>query len=206
MKLEPAARAAEHIRRGCIIASVALASGLGVVAPVWAPASLRRPADDPSLDSPSTHRIQGQSPTRLRTHLAETSRGARSPFPNDFTGNPLLPGHNQRSVAYLLSNGGYSAPLWIRRTGTLRVTWIAVGASTPITLATGQGRYRAPGEHQFRLRLTRDGRTALRRTTDVSFWVAASYARTARDPAWLCVYQVTVDSAHKLVFSNACGP
>jgi hypothetical protein len=137
---------------------------------------------------------------------APASLALQSPFPTDFTGNPLVPALSDRSVSYLLSNDGYTAPLSVRRAGTLKVTWIALGTRTPQTLATGHDNYAAAGTHEFQMRLTRDGRTALAGTPKLNFWVAGSYARAGKDGSWLCLYQVTENPAHKLVFSNACGP
>jgi hypothetical protein len=148
----------------------------------------------------------GQRPATVTTYVAEASVSVRSPFPDDFTGNPLLPGRNQRSVSYLLSHDGYDASLSGRRSGTLEVTWTALRAAGSITLSTGQGSYGARGDQRFGLRLTRRGRAALTRTTSLTFRVAGRYGRTPRDRPWLCLYVVAENSAHKLVFSNACGP
>jgi hypothetical protein len=148
----------------------------------------------------------GQGSAIASMPLGEASLSQRSPFPEDFAGNPLVPGRTQRSVTYLLSRDGYSALLSVRRSGTLEVTWTALRATGPITLATGEGTYHEPGKQRFQLRLTRSGRAALARTKKLTFRVAGWYGRKVRDRSWMCLYEVNVTSAHKLVFSNACGP
>jgi hypothetical protein len=139
-------------------------------------------------------------------YLTEASLSVRSPFPDDFTGNPLLPARDQRSVTYLLSHDGYSAPLSVRRPGTLEVTWTAYEAAKLVTSATGHGSYHAPGGQRFQLRLTLRGREVLANTTNATFRIAGWYGRTVGDRSLLCLYEATESSAHKLVFSNACGP
>lgn len=144
--------------------------------------------------------------TTVEIHLAKASLSARSPFPDDFTGNPLIPGPNQRSVTYLLSHDGYTASLSVRHLGTLEVIWTALGATRPLTLATGKGTYYAAGDGRFHLRLTGNGRAVLTRGAKLTIRVAGWYGRATRDRAWLCLYEATESSSHKLVFSNACGP
>jgi hypothetical protein len=139
-------------------------------------------------------------------YLARASLNVKSPFPHDFTGNPLVPGRNQRSVTYVVSHDGYRAPLSVSRAGTLEVVWTAYEAKKPITLATGQGSYHAAGARSFHVQLTRVGRALLTRTTKLTFWVAGWYGHTVTNHSWLCLYEVTENSAHNLVFSNACGP
>jgi hypothetical protein len=146
----------------------------------------------------------GQRSATATVHLAKATPG--SPFPDDFSGNPLVPGRDQRSVTYLLSHDGYSAPLSVRRSGTLEVIWTAIEATGPITLATGEGTYHEPGAQRFKLRLTRNGRAVLTRQAKLTFRVAGWYGRKVRERSWMCLYEVNETAAHKLVFANACGP
>jgi hypothetical protein len=148
----------------------------------------------------------GQGSATAILYLAAASLSLGSPSPRDFSGNPLVPGGNQRSVSYLLSHDGYSASLSVRRSGTLEVIWTALGATGPITLATGKVTYRTEGDQRFQLRLTRNGRAALTRGTKLTFRISGWYGRTTKDRDWLCLCEATERSTHKLVFSNACGP
>lgn len=134
----------------------------------------------------------------------ESSSRTPSQFSVDFTGN--VPDRNQRAVGYLLSHGGYSVPLSVRRAGTLEVVWTALGAKGPITLATGKGVYTGPGGDRFQLRLTRNGRAALERMSKLTLRIAGWYGRSVLHRSRLCLYEVDENSAHSLVFTDSCGP
>jgi hypothetical protein len=127
-----------------------------------------------------------------------------SPFSGYLGGNPMIPSGQQSSLAYLLAHDGYRAMVAVTTIGRLEITWTTKRDHKKVTLASGQASYHTRGNHTFRLKLTRRGKTLLRTSRHLAFSDTAWYVTRNRfNLQWgECRYRGTETAGHALKFGS----
>lgn len=129
-----------------------------------------------------------------------------SPFPGDIDSNPMIPQGQQDSITYLLAHGGFTTSVAVRTPGRLEITWTTSVKHRQQTLASGQTSYHTRGNHTFRLRLTKEGKSTLRAGKRLALTIHGWYVtRNPSNLQWTaCFYHATESARKHLSFGSTC--